>query len=86
VFTFKEVRDSPCQMAICSGGHHLCVEAQTTNVMATCLVPMLFIFEVLGSNFSQQAHFPDKVFCKLLIHCLQINSGIIQERPVSNIS
>jgi len=45
-----------------------------------------FIFNMLSSNFSPQAHFPDKVFCTLLIHCLQVNSGIIQVQPDSSIS
>jgi hypothetical protein len=63
VLTFKEVRDLPCQIAICNGGHHLCLEAQTTDVMAKCLVPMLFIFKMLGSNFSPQGHCPVKDFC-----------------------
>jgi len=63
VLTFKVVRDSPCQMAIRNGGHHLCLEAQTTDVMAKCLVPMPFIFKVLGSNFSPQARCPHKDFC-----------------------
>jgi hypothetical protein len=76
----------PCQMAICNGGHHLCLEAQTTDVMAKCLVHMLLIFKVLGSNFNPQARFPDKVFRTLLINCLQVNSGIIQVLPDSNIS
>jgi len=50
-------------MAIRNGGHHLCLEAQTTDVMAKCLVPMPFIFKVLGSNFSPQARCPHKDFC-----------------------
>ena len=86
MLTFKEVHDLPCQMAICNGGHHLYLEAQTTDVMAKCLVPMLFIFKVLGSNFSPQARFPDKIFHTLLIHCLQVISGIIQVQHDSSIS
>jgi hypothetical protein len=69
-------------MAVCNGGHHLCLEAQTTDIMAKCLVPIPFTFKVLDSNFSPQARFPDKVFLTLLIHCLQVNPGIIQHRLI----
>jgi len=86
VLTFKDVHDLPCQMAICNGGHHLCLEARITDVMTKCLVHMLFIFKMLSSNFSPQARFPDKVFCTLLFHCLQVNSGIILVQPDSSIS
>jgi len=67
-------------------GHHLCLEAQNTDVTTKSLVPKLFIFKVLGSNFSPQARFPDKVFHNLIILCLQVNSEIIKLLPDSNIS
>jgi hypothetical protein len=86
VLTFKEVQDLHCQMAKGSGDHHLCLKTQTTDVMAKCSLHILFIFKVLGSNFSPQACFPDKVFLTLLIHCLQLNAGIIQVLPDSSIS
>jgi hypothetical protein len=39
-----------------------CLEAQAIDVMAKRLVPMLFIFKVLVSNFSPQVCCPDKHF------------------------
>jgi hypothetical protein len=63
MLTFKEVCDLPCRTTISNGGHHLCLEAQTTDVMAKCLVPMPSLFKVLGSKFSTQAHCPYKLFC-----------------------